>query len=151
VADFGLARGHEAPEAPMTFAGTPAYMAPEVWEGEGGPASDQYSLASTYVALRQGKPAFKPGPITELMKAHLAGQVEFAHFIPEPEREVLRKALARSGADRYRSCAEFVDELAVALGLPTLRPSARVSRAEVIRELPTEPSTKTHVSVAPPA
>jgi serine/threonine protein kinase len=150
VADFGLARGQEALEGPMTFAGTPAYMAPEVWDGEGGSASDQYSLASAYVALRQGKPAFKPGPITELMKAHLEGLFEFAEFIPEPERAVLRRALARVAAERYGSCAEFVDELAVAIGLPSHRPSSRVVRSDVIRELPSAPGTKSFTPIAPP-
>jgi hypothetical protein len=151
VADFGLARGHEALDAPMTFAGTPAYMAPEVWDGEGGPGSDQYSLASAYVALRQGKPAFKPGPITELMRAHLEGLFEFAEFIPEREQGVLRRALARSSADRYASCAEFIDELAVAMGLPSHRASTRVGQSEAIRELPQAPGTKTFAPVAPPA
>jgi hypothetical protein len=151
VADFGLARGQEALDAPMTFAGTPAYMAPEVWDGEGSSASDQYSLASAYIALRQGKPAFKPGPITELMKAHLEGRFEFAEFIPEPEQAVLRRALARSAAERYASCAEFIDELAVATGLPSQRPSTRVGRSAAIRELPAAPGTRTFPPVAPPA
>ena len=149
VADFGLARGQEAVDAPMTFAGTPAYMAPEVWDGEAGPASDQYGLASTYVALRQGKPAFKSAGITDLMRAHQEGRYEFADFLGEAERAVLVKALSRSPADRYRSCAEFMDALAVALGMPTHRASTRVGMSEVVRELPAAPSTTTLPPVAP--
>lgn len=150
VADFGLARGHDAVDAPMTFAGTPAYMAPEVWDGEACPASDQYGLASTYVALRQGRPAFKSAGITDLMRAHQEGKYEFADFLGESERAVLAKALARSPADRYASCAEFVDDLAAALGQPTRRGSTRVGMSQAVRDLPATPSTTTLPPVAPP-
>jgi len=117
VADFGLARMQDQIMSQMSvFAGTPAYMAPEVWGGEGGPASDQYSLAATYVELRQGKSALKLGPLPEMMIAHLDGIFHFADFIPDAEQDVLRQAMAKNPEDRYANCNFFLEALAVASG-----------------------------------
>jgi len=125
VADFGLARQQDNAMASMTFAGTPAYMAPEVWGGEGGPASDQYSLALVYGELRQGKSLLKLGPMSEMMLAHLDGKFDFAEFIPEEERAVVRKALSKNPSDRYPSCLQFAIELGRTMGRNSMRvPSA---------------------------
>jgi serine/threonine protein kinase len=126
VADFGLARQQDALVASMSFAGTPAYMAPEVWGGEGGPASDLYSLAFAYAELRQGRPPLKLGPMSEMMFAHLDGLYEFAEFVPPAEQAVLRKAMSRTPGDRYPSCSAFIDDLARAAGRSVLRKSGRV-------------------------
>lgn len=117
VADFGLARQHDSSDvAMMSFAGTPAYMAPEVWGSEGGPPSDLYAFAITYLELRQGRTPFKLGKVMEVMQAHMNGEFDFADFISDAERAVLCKALAKEPGDRYPSCKEFVEDLAVALG-----------------------------------
>ncbi len=126
VADFGLARAQEQLVESMSLAGTPAYMAPEIWGGEGGPASDLYSLAFVYAELRQGRSPMKPRPFTELMKAHQAGDYEFSDIITEAERVVLRRALAQQPADRHPTCTAFVAELAAALRLPFAGPNTRV-------------------------
>jgi hypothetical protein len=118
VADFGLARVQEHPVESMSLAGTPAYMAPEIWGGAGGPASDLFSLAAVYAELRQGRTPIKPRPVTELLQAHPGGDFEFADFIAEPERRVLRRALARLPQVRYPTCMAFVTDLAAALGVP---------------------------------
>jgi hypothetical protein len=116
VGDFGLARYQEEVLAPMrTFAGTPAYMAPEVWGREGGPASDQYSLAVAYAELRQGTPPLHPRAIQDMLLAHSAGEFEFTEPITEAERPVLLKALSLKPEDRYPSCRAFVEALCVTL------------------------------------
>ena len=130
VADFGLARMQDQIMSQMSvFAGTPAYMAPEVWGGEGGPASDQYSLASTYIELRQGKSALKLGPMAEMMIAHMDGQFTFADFIPEAEQDVLRQAMAKDPEDRYANCVFFMEALAMASGRSVSRFALTSSRA----------------------
>lgn len=117
IADFGLARQHETNEvAVMSFAGTPAYMAPEVWGGEGGPPSDLYGFAMSYIELRQGRTPFKLGKVMEVMQAHMNGQFDYADFIGEAERAVLNRALAKDPIDRYPSCLAFAEELAEAVG-----------------------------------
>jgi serine/threonine protein kinase len=142
VGDFGLAKYQDEVLAPMkTFAGTPAYMAPEVWGRKGGPASDQYSLAVTYAELRQGFAPIKARPIPEMLTAHAEGDYEFADLISDAERAVVRKALAADPAERYPSCTAFVEALTEALGL-TLprRPSGSVPKAAARREVPPEPT-----------
>jgi hypothetical protein len=117
VADFGLARLQEgAIDLMRTFAGTPIYMAPEVWGQEVGPASDQYSLAATYVELRQGKPVVRGRVIEDVMIAHRDGSHDLAGFIGPAERAVLARAMARHPGDRHPSCVAFVEALAEALG-----------------------------------
>jgi serine/threonine protein kinase len=126
VADFGLARASESNVAQMSFAGTPAYMAPEVWGGEGGPPSDLYGFAMSYIELRQGSTPFAAGRVMEVMQIHLSGAYNFAEFIEEPERDVLRRALARDPAQRYPSCLAFVEDLASALGRQIHRKSGGI-------------------------
>ncbi|MDB5312594.1 MAG: prkC 14, partial [Gemmataceae bacterium] len=146
VADFGLARRYGEQMAAMSFAGTPAYMAPEVWSCEGGPPSDLYGFAVGYVELRQGAVPFRGERVPEVMKAHLGGQFEFADFIPEAERAVLRRAMAREPEDRHPSCLAFVEELAGAMGLSIVRGSGRVPMpaarpAPAVPSDPVSPST----------
>jgi serine/threonine protein kinase len=118
VADFGLVRAHQQNVESVSLAGTPLYMAPEVWGGSGGPASDQYSLAFAYTELRQGHSPLIARAIRELMIAHQEGHYSFDAFITEYERAVLRRALAAKPEDRYPTCTDFVAELAVAIGRP---------------------------------
>jgi serine/threonine protein kinase len=119
IADFGLARQQEGSMAPMrTLAGTPTYMAPEVWGKEGGPASDQYSLAVTYIELRQGHASLKARPIEEMLLAHYEGAHELSDIIGPDERKVLLKALSRDPEERYPSCQTFAEALSAALGRP---------------------------------
>mgnify|MGYP001806856273 CR=1 FL=1 len=118
VADFGLARHQDPGVATQSvMAGSPAYMAPEVWSGRSGAASDLYSLAVTYVELRQGKLPVKLGPMAEIMFAHLESDF---HFTPgvftDHELAVVRKALNKEAGLRYDSCTEFVEELVRAVG-----------------------------------
>jgi len=129
VADFGLAWQQEKTMGAMkTFAGTPAYMAPEIWGKEGGPPSDLYALAVSYVELRQGRPPLQSQPIHEMMFAHLEGVHDFEPFVGPGERGVIEKALARAPEDRYGSCREFVEELSLALGVSMIPRSGVVTQ-----------------------
>jgi serine/threonine protein kinase len=118
VADFGLARLQMQHIESMSLAGTPAYMAPEVWGGEGGPASDLYSLAFVYAELRQGRGPLKPRLFTQMLQANPEADFQFNDAISEPERAVLRKAMATQPHLRHRNCMEFVTELAAAVSIP---------------------------------
>ncbi|MBP3955833.1 protein kinase [Gemmata sp. G18] len=127
LADFGLARAQAQVVESMSLAGTPAYMAPEIWGGEGGPASDLYSLAFAYVELRQGRSPLRPRPLVELMIAHQEGSYEFTETVTEAERAVLRQALAAKPQDRHPTCTDFAADLADALGLPFAGGGRRVA------------------------
>ncbi|HEV3440761.1 MAG TPA: bifunctional serine/threonine-protein kinase/formylglycine-generating enzyme family protein [Gemmata sp.] len=150
VADFGLALHQEKLLAPMqTFAGTPAYMAPEVWGKEGGPASDLYSLAVTYAELRQGHPPLKSQQIQEMMFAHLDGSHDFEAPIRDEERQVLTKALARLPEERYPSCMAFVESLSVALGV-SIVPRSGVFSEPRSRVIPSSGSESRKMDSQPP-
>jgi hypothetical protein len=126
VADFGLARQQEQLVASMSFAGTPAYMAPEMWSGTGGPLSDLYGLAATYIELRQGFPALRLGGAMDRMFEHLERPLEFADFVEEPERAVVRRAMTREPASRHASGLAFVEDLSAALKRPFVRRGSEV-------------------------
>ncbi|AMV24829.1 Serine/threonine-protein kinase PrkC [Gemmata sp. SH-PL17] len=127
LADFGLARAQTQIVESMSLAGTPAYMAPEIWGGEGGPASDLYSLAFAYVELRQGRSPLRPRPLIELMIAHKEGSYEFTETVTEAERSVLLRALAAQPQDRHPTCVDFAADLAGALGRPFAGGGRRVT------------------------
>jgi serine/threonine protein kinase len=63
LTDFGIACTiDDAPSAAGTFAGSPAYIAPERLDGgEVGPAADLFSLGATLFAAVEGRPPFDRG------------------------------------------------------------------------------------------
>jgi len=140
VADFGVARAQTQTEEVFSLAGTPAYMAPEVWNNAGTPASDLYSLAAVYAEMRQGRLPKKPRTFTELMTPQLAGEFDFSELIPEPERAVLRRAMSPQPQNRYASCQEFVAALAEAVGIPFTNESPAPITPALSKPTPTQPA-----------
>lgn len=141
VADFGLARNQDAAIATQSvMAGSPAYMAPEVWSGRYGGASDLYSLAVTYAELRQGKLPVKLGPMAEIMFAHLESQFEFRRDVIKPDEEaVLRKALSKEPSHRFGSCSDFVAKLVEAVGIPLSLPLYKMAGGTRVGSQPLPP------------
>jgi serine/threonine protein kinase len=126
LADFGLARKQEqllATMAPASGSGTPAYMAPEVWRGKAGPASDLYSLAYTYTELRLARRPFASTDIAGVMFDHLEHEPDLG-TLPVAEKQVLLKALSKDPAKRYPTSTDFARALARVLGSRTLIPVA---------------------------
>jgi formylglycine-generating enzyme required for sulfatase activity len=132
VADYGLARILEQQQTVRTqsVVGTPAYMAPEVWEGTVGPRSDQYSLAAAYVELRCGRRPFEADTMPQLMKMHTEDDPHLGG-IPAAERPVVAKALAKQSADRYPTCKAFATALVRAV-------QAEAAKKKEILAAPTE-------------
>lgn len=129
VADFGLAKLAANRQSTKTnFAGTSAYSSPETWKGRVTARSDLYSLAATYGELRLGRPVFKGSTIYEFMIEHLQSQPNLEPM-PEAEKAVMLRALAKDPADRYPTCAEFVRELERAIAGPGALPATGPSAA----------------------
>jgi serine/threonine protein kinase len=110
VADFGLARAQDRPDMSVSFAGTPVYMAPEVWGGKFSARSDQYSLAVTYAELRLGRRPLDGKDFVELMSRQLDEPPDLKG-LPPNEKAVLARALAKQPDKRYESCRQFADAL----------------------------------------
>ncbi|MFI1767771.1 serine/threonine-protein kinase [Streptomyces sp. NPDC020800] len=97
LADFGIAvRTGRETEA----AGTPAYMAPEQWQGEpAGPAGDVYAAAAVFHEFLTGRRPFTGDDLTALRLQHLRAPVPLDD-VPAPVRGLLRRGLAKDPADR---------------------------------------------------
>ena len=122
VADFGLARAiTQAASRPLTtkgiVVGTPAYMSPEQCTPGGTvtAASDVYSLACVVYEMIAGVPPFR-APTADVMMSH--HQVSMPPSVCEQRRScpaaldlVVRRALAKTPADRYRTAGEFVNAM----------------------------------------
>jgi hypothetical protein len=125
LADFALARLHvSGREATATAAGTPLYMAPEIFRGKIARSSDQYSLAMTYAELRLGRRVLSGANLLELMLAHLEQTPDLSP-LPEAEQRVLLKALSKDPEQRYLNCLTWVRDLEAALAEEVPRPAVR--------------------------
>lgn len=126
VCDFGLATRVESDSrATGQIFASPAYAAPEILvPQEDGPSyskpGDQYSLAVSYFELCTGLLPFTTTTREAITLAKANGQLELEHVSPA-ERKVLQKALSVDPLERYDSCTEFIDELAIAAGVVRLR------------------------------
>jgi serine/threonine protein kinase len=115
VGDFGLARVLTHTVTGHTGSLTPAYAAPEFFNGQTFRQSDQYSLAVTYCHLRGGRLPYTGTP-AQIMAGHLLRPPDLT-MLPENERPAVLKALAKQSADRWPSCQAFVAEVAKAVGM----------------------------------
>jgi serine/threonine-protein kinase len=115
LSDFGLAKFFSNLASNSQILGTPTYMAPEQFDGQARPESDQYALAVMAYCLLAGKPPFGGDPI-HLMNQHLTAQPPsiriFAPGLSAGIETVLNKALAKTPSERYSSIAEFADAFA---------------------------------------
>jgi uncharacterized protein (TIGR02996 family) len=121
-------------------AGTPAYMAPEVWRDATSKHSDQYSLACTYAEMRLGHRAFTGTDYASVMLDHLDNTPNLEP-LPDEEKQVLHQALAKNAEARYSSCLAFVTALEEALGLRSYDPQESAFLA-AIRDNPDDDVTR---------
>lgn len=133
ITHFDLAQEVTEPSEPLRAHAIdlqPGYAAPELLERGGGnvtAASDQYSLAMTFVKLRTGSLPFdQPQSSNRIIDEQLEGKLNLKS-LPERERSIIAKATARRPEDRYPSCAALI---------AALEAVHRASLAEVVIEPP---------------
>jgi eukaryotic-like serine/threonine-protein kinase len=121
VLDFGIAKIEGAEEdASVTRAGwvhgTPAYMSPEVCNGERADArSDVYSLGGVLYFLLTGTPPFTAPTAAAVMMAHVRDVPESPSTrapVPADVERVVLRALEKDPEDRYASARDMDAALA---------------------------------------
>ena len=115
VADFGTSRFLEIAARGTTVIGSPAYMAPEQFEGKAVFASDIYSLGVTMYQMLTGvMPYETPSPtnLDRLMRGELVRPPRVhAPSIPASVDDLVMKAMAPDLSQRYRSAEELLEAL----------------------------------------
>lgn len=111
LSDFGIAHlSSVTSSVSQSVRGTPSYMAPEQWEGEPVPATDQYALAVMAYELLTGKLPFQGGP-SNMMYQHIYVQPKPPSTInpalPTDIDAVVTRALAKRPQERFASMEAF--------------------------------------------
>jgi serine/threonine protein kinase len=109
LSDFGLATTLAAREKTRFRAGTPAYAAPEVFQGLVSDHTDQYALAVCYCFLRGGKLPFPDTP-TGFPADYIRPRPDLS-MLTAAERPVIARALAPTPQERWPSCGKLILEL----------------------------------------
>ncbi|MBS4752972.1 serine/threonine protein kinase [Nocardioides sp. zg-ZUI104] len=131
LADFGIARrmSAEATRFSATAAGTPSYMAPELHSGSrANPGSDIYALGCVLWVALTGTPPYVGTSDYQVIAAHVHDPVpQLAGTSPmvNATNRILRTAMAKDPAERYRTATELGADLQAALRLP-VTPGAAV-------------------------
>ena len=121
VGDFGIAVDPNAAQRPEV-AGTPMFIAPELWNGElPSPRSDLYSAAATLHLLWQREPPFSASTMTELARLHCE-----APYAPPPSTDPVG---AYFGAMLVRLLAKD----------PCVRPESALGTARMLERIATQP------------
>ena len=141
VADFGTSRFLEIAAHGTTVIGSPAFMAPEQFQGKAVFASDIYSVGVTMYQMLTGELPYEPPPPSSLHKL-LTGELVSPPrsrnpAIPRRLNDIVMKALAPQVADRYTRASDLLDDLlaakSVILGTPGPRAIADLGLDEAAR------------------
>jgi hypothetical protein len=118
LTDFGIARGLLGDGPPRSWAGTPAYMAPEQYQRawcDYGPWTDLYALGGLGWALATGRPCFGTDSVATAKHGHLHSELPAFHpavTVPRGLEAWLRRLLVKAPRRRYRRAADAASALA---------------------------------------
>src|SRR5438270_1820523 len=115
VADFGLVKHLERQSSAGVGGVTPLYAAPETFTGKISKHSDQYSLAVVYVELLSGRRPFSGKNVRQVALQHMNEPPDLS-TLPESDRPVVARALAKDPSKRFPSCMAFMRSLSPAGG-----------------------------------
>lgn len=122
LADFGLVhRISEVDRVSGHLAGTPTFMAPELFAGQpASPRSDLYAVGVMYFYLLTARLPYAAERLGRLIKLHRRAPIpDVRHIAPDVPDEVaviLQRLLAKDADTRYPSADELADELRIVLG-----------------------------------
>lgn len=138
VSDFGLARTRTPPgESAAEAAGTPAYMAPESFEGTFTPRSDVYALALTAYQALTGLPPFR-GSLADVIHQHrhapLPTEPIHDKGISRELIEVLERAAHKNPLYRYKTARQLLQAIHVACRADGSQLSQGLLLAKLVRQ-----------------
>ncbi|MBX3276344.1 MAG: protein kinase [Sandaracinaceae bacterium] len=110
--DWGVALDRRAPDDEPCLVGTPAYMAPEMTDGDAdavGPHTDVYLLGATLFEILFAKPPHGRGSAGPALLAAAENRIDWpdAPEVPEELVAICRRACATDPAARFESVAAF--------------------------------------------
>jgi serine/threonine protein kinase len=135
IGDLGLSALSSWRTPREGWAGTPPFAAPELYQGQASPGTDQFALAITFLKLCAGERPFWPNAVPD---APPRGSPVDLKKLRERELPILARALHADPAARYPTCQGFVKALREAihaarppLSLPISRVRPTLPRAGI--------------------
>ncbi|MEO0140241.1 MAG: UvrD-helicase domain-containing protein [candidate division WOR-3 bacterium] len=119
LTDFGLAAMISKESFSASMAGTPLYMAPEVWEGHACIQSDLWSAAAVIYECLAGHPPFWDESYEGLRKKMISSKPKPIQRLSSQANRFLSRALDPSPEKRPPSAKAMLDELAESLSAQT--------------------------------
>ena len=111
MADFGLVKEIHNDSMSLMTGMTPAYAAPELFDGRPGAYSDQYSLAIVYQEMLTSIRPFPGTTPAQLAAQHVHGKPNLRP-LPSEDRATIARALSKDPNVRFANCLEMVEDLA---------------------------------------
>lgn len=157
LTDFGIATLEDGTRSTTgSFAGTYAYLAPELLKGERAtPQSDVYSLGATLYTLAAGVPAFTgttdATPAAVIFRVVSEPAPPLSHAVHQGLRAIIEKAMSKDPSDRYQSAAELEQALKgiTVAAAPLGNPGLLGPRPGIDHPMPGEESTVRRQAPAP--
>lgn len=110
VADFGLVKDLQDVSQSLMGGLTPAYAAPELFDGRPSSRSDQYSLAIVFQEMLTGQRPFPGTTPAALAAQHMNGKPNLRP-LAKSDQLVIAKALSKDANVRFTNCVAMVEEL----------------------------------------
>jgi serine/threonine protein kinase len=108
IADFGLARLLQAVDQTCSIAGTPAYMAPEAWQGTRSERTDLWSAGVILYELLAGRLPFSQENQADLRDAIFKDEpTPLPASVPARLSALVRRALSKDPIGRFDSAGEM--------------------------------------------